>query len=214
MNESEIYKALGTLTKNRSEWKANIPYVSSLLDSASVKIRAKALWLLGEMGLVYPAAILEHVPAIAAFCDSAEPLLRERALNALGRIGRGNFSAVEPYWESLFQFASDEAAKVRLSFIWASENIAANAPDPYGEYITIFAALLHDPDDRVRMEAPEMFRVLGKRRAQFVKPYLEQLRTLSEIDGNRVVRIHCLGAIKAVGSKQTEKKNVERSEKT
>ena len=43
-----------------------------------------------------------------------------------------------------------------------------------------------------------MFRVLGKRRLQFVKPYLEQLRTLSETDGNRVVRIHCLGAIKAI----------------
>ena len=62
----------------------------------------------------------------------------------------------------------------------------------------IFDALLHDPEDRVRMEAPEMFRVLGKRRPQFVKPFLEQLRTLSQTDGNRVVRIHCLGAIKAI----------------
>ena len=198
MNESEIYKALGALTKNRSEWEASIPYVSSLLNSASVKIRAKALWLLGEMGLAYPAAILEYVPAIEAFCDSAEPLLRERALNALGRIGRGNFSAVEPYWAGLFRFASDEAADVRLSFIWASENIAVNTPDPYETTMPIFAALLHDPDDRVRMEAPEMFRVLGKRRPQFVKPYLEQLRTRSETDGNRVVRIHCLGAVKVI----------------
>ena len=198
LTESELYKELGALTKKRGEWEAKIPYVSSLLDSASVKIQAKALWLLGEMGLAYPAAIIEHVPAIAAFCDSAEPLLRERALNALGRIGRSGFHAVEPYWAGLFRFASDEAAKVRLSFIWASENIAVNTPDPYGEYMPVFAALLHDPDDRVRMEAPEMFRVLGKRRPQFVKPYLEELRTLSETDGNRVVRIHCLGAIKAM----------------
>ena len=205
LTESELYKELGVLTKKRGEWEASIPYVSSLLNSASVKIRAKALWLLGEMGLAYPAAILEYVPAIAAFCDSAEPLLRERALNALGRIGRGGFQAVEPYWTGLFRFASDKAAKVRLSFIWASENIAVNTPDPYGEYMPVFAALLHDPDDRVRMEAPEMFRVLGKRRPQFVKPYLEQLRTLSETDENRVVRIHCLGAIKAIETKQTEK---------
>ena len=198
LTESELYKELGALTKKRGEWEASIPYVSSLLGSASVKIRAKALWLLGEMGLAYPAAILEHVPAIAAFCDSAEPLLRERALNALGRIGRGSFHAVEPYWAGLFRFASDKAANVRLSFIWASENIATNTPDPYETYMPVFAALLHDPDDRVRMEAPEMFRVLGKRRPQFVKPFLEQLRTLSQTDGNRVVRIHCLGAIKAI----------------
>ncbi len=200
LTESELYQKLGALTKKRDEWEAGIPWVSSLLDSASVKIRAKALWLLGEMGLAYPAAIEAHLPAIASFCGSAEPLLRERALNALGRIGRGSFSAVEPYWAGLFRFASDEAAKVRLSLLWASENIATNTPDPYEAYLPVFAALLHDPDDRVRMEAPEMFRVLGKRRPQFVKPYLEELRALSETDGNRVVRIHCQGAIKAAAS--------------
>ena len=126
--------------------------------------------------------------------------MRERALNALGRIGRGSFPAVETYWERLFRFASDEEANVRLSFIWASENIATNTPDPYEKHMPVFAALLHDPDDRVRMEAPEMFRVLGKRRPQFAKPYLEELRALSETDKNRVVRIHCLGAIKATNS--------------
>ena len=52
-------------------------------------------------------------------------------------------------------------------------------------------------DDRVRMEAPEMFRVIGKRRPEFVKPYLEELRTIADTDTNRVVKIHCLGAVKA-----------------
>ena len=47
------------------------------------------------------------------------------------------------------------------------------------------------------MEAPEIFRVLGKRRPEFVKPYIDQLQRISETDVNRVVRIHCLGAIKA-----------------
>ena len=204
LTESELYQQLAALTKKRDEWEASIPYVSSLLDSSSVKIRAKALWLLGEMGLAHPITIESHVPAIASFCDDAEPLLRERALNALGRIGRGSFSAIEPFWEKLFQFASDEAANVRLSFIWASENIVANTPDPYETYMPVFAALLHDADDKVRMEAPEMFRVLGKRRPQFVKPYMEELRTLSETDENRVVRIHCQGAIK-VGERENTK---------
>ena len=52
MNESELYKELGILTKNRDKWKESIPYVSSLLNHESEKIQAKALWLLGEMGLV------------------------------------------------------------------------------------------------------------------------------------------------------------------
>ena len=199
MNESGLYRELGALTKNRGDWERNIPYVASLLPSGSVKIRAKALWLLGEMGLKHPASIRGCVPSVASFLDSAEPLLRERAVNALGRIGRGDFHLVEPYWTGLFRFAGDEEAKVRLSFIWASENIAANTPDPYRDRMPVFAELLHDRDDRVRMEAPEIFRVLGKRRPEFVRPYIELLRTVSETDANRVVRIHCLGAIRAAG---------------
>ena len=89
---------------------------------------------------------------------------------------------------------------MRLSFIWASENIAVNTPDPYGETMAVFAELLRDSNDRVRMEAPEIFRVLGKCRPEFVKPWLELLQDISETDSNRVVRIHCCGAIKAAAS--------------
>ena len=197
MTESELYKELGMLTKDKDRWEESAPFVSSLLAHESVKIQAKALWLIGEIGLAYPRSVHDYVPAIASFLDSPVSLLRERAINALGRIGRGDFRAVEPYWEGLFRFASDEEAKVRLSFIWASENIATNTPDVYEGHMPVFQGLLHDTDDKVRMEAPEMFRVLGKRRPEFVTPFLKQLRELSETDDNRVVRIHCLGAIKA-----------------
>ncbi len=199
MPESELYKNLGSLTKSKDQWEENIPFVASLLSSDSTKIKAKALWLLGEMGLKFPLAIKDSVPAIAAFCNSPDPLLRERVVNAIGRIGRGCYSSVEPYWASLFRFAHDEEAGIRLAFIWASENVATNTPDPYKDYLPLFAELLHDPDDKVRMEAPEMFRVLGKRRPEFVEPYLDLLRHIAETDNNRVVRIHCLGAVKAAG---------------
>ena len=201
MNEADLYKELGALTKDKGRWKESIPYVSSLLTHDSVKIQAKALWLLGEMGLAYPQSVQDEVSAIVSFLDSPEPLLRERAMNALGRIGRGDYSMIEPYWTSLFRFVSDEEPKVRLAFIWASENIATNTPVIYEGYMPVFEKLLHDADDKVRMEAPEIFRVLGKRRPEFVRPYLEQLRQISETDENRVVRIHCLGAIKATESK-------------
>ena len=201
MNESELYKELVALTKEKGRWKESIPYVSSLLTHESIKIQAKALWLLGEMGLIYPQPVQDAVPVIVPFLDSPTPLLRERAVNALGRIGRGDFRVIGPYWQSLFRFASDEDAKVRLSFIWASENIATNTPDVYEAYVPVFAELLQDADDKVRMEAPEIFRVLGKRRPEFVRPFVEQLQIISETDKNRVVRIHCLGAVKAAGSK-------------
>ena len=199
MIESELYKELGELTKNKDRWEESIPYISSLLSHDSVRIQAKALWLLGEMGLVYPQSVQEAVSVIASFLDSSEPLLRERAINALGRIGRGSYQVIEPYWTGLFRFATDQAPKVRLIFIWASENIAVNTPDIFEDLMPVFEKLLHDADDKVRMEAPEIFRVLGKRRPEFVRPYLERLRQISETDPNRVVRIHCLGAIKAAG---------------
>ena len=197
LSESGLYKELGILTNQKDRWEENVPFVSSLLSHESVKIQAKALWLLAEMGLAYPQSVRDAVPAIAYFRNSPVPLLRERALNAIGRIGRGDYRLIEPYWADLFRFADDEEAPVRLSFIWASENIATTTPDIYGNHMMIFEKLLHDPDDKVRMEAPEIFRVLGKRKPEFVRPFTEELQEISETDSNRVVRIHCLGAIKA-----------------
>jgi len=197
MTDSELYKSLSALTKNKSVWEEQIPYVESLLSADSVKIKSKALWMLGEMGLAFPSSIKNSVDAIASFRNSTEPILRERAINALGRIGRGCFNSVEPYWNDLSRFAHDEDASVRLAFIWASENIATNTPDPYKDHMPLFAELLHDSDDRVRMEAPEIFRVLGKRKPDFVNPYIERLRNIAETDSNRVVKIHCQGAIRA-----------------
>lgn len=198
MTYSELYKSLSALTKNKGVWEEQIPYVESLLSADSVKIKSKALWMLGEMGLAFPSSIKNSVDAIASFRNSTEPILRERAINALGRIGRGCFNSVDPYWDDLFRFAHDEDASVRLAFIWASENIATNTPDPYKDHMPLFAELLHDSDDRVRMEAPEIFRVLGKRKPDFVKPYIERLRNIAETDSNHVVKIHCQGAIRAV----------------
>lgn len=203
MTESELYKELGKLTKNKAEWKFHISEVAALLKSDSTKIQAKALWLLGEMGLKYPAKIGGYIPSIANFLDNSDPLLRERALNALGRIGRADFELIRPYWKALFRFAKDEAPNVRLNFIWASENIATNNPDPYAEFMNVFTELLGDRVDKVRMEAPEIFRVIGKRRPAYVKAFLPRLQELSENDTNRVVRIHSLGAIKATEGKQS-----------
>lgn len=198
MTDQELYHALGALTKGREAWRESIADVGSLLDGQSPRITAKALWLLGEMGLQYPDEVVPYVAKIASFLDSPDDLLRERSLNALGRIGRARYETVKPYWGKMPALAKDNNPNVRLAFIWASENIATHTPEPYGECMPLFAELLHDNDDRVRMEAPEMFRVLGKRKPEFVKPYIEQLRVLSETDSNRVVRIHCQGAIKSM----------------
>ena len=200
MTEKERYQALGDLTKDKALWQESIPYVASLLELQPSKITAKSLWLLGEMGLLSPADIQSYISQIASFMDSQDALLRERALNALGRIGRGRFESVEPYLGKMAGLATDEQPQVRLAFIWASENIATETPDAYAQNLSLFAELLHDSEDRVRMEAPEMFRVMGKRRPQTVVPYLPILQELSENDPNPVVRIHSAGAIRVTNN--------------
>ncbi len=197
LTESELYKKLGTLTKSEKEWEQSIPSVHSLLQTDSAKIQAKALWLMGEMGLKYPQAIKDCVPSIASFLNSSDTILRERAVNAIGRIGRADFELIKPYWEKLFRFATDTQANVRLNFIWASENIATTNPKLYSGFMDIFAILLKDQNDKVRMEAPEIFRVIGKRMPDLVKPYIELLTEISVTDKNKVVRIHSCGAVKA-----------------
>ena len=55
--DEKLYRELGQLTKDKTIWKQNIPHVASLLKNQSPKITAKAMWLLGEMGLIYPQEI-------------------------------------------------------------------------------------------------------------------------------------------------------------
>ena len=200
MNEKELYAQLSALTKNKAQWKENIAFVASLLKGQYVKITGKSLWMLGEMGLLYPAEVQPFMNEIAAFLDAEDAFLRERALNALGRIGRAKYTLVQPYWEKMLSLAEDGSPNVRLSFIWASENIATNAPEAYENVIPVFERLLDDENVRVRMEAPEMFRVLGKRKPEYVRHCLEKLRLLSEHDEDRVVRIHAGGAIRVIST--------------
>lgn len=200
MDDKKLYSELGLLTKNKSQWEKNIDYIASLLIGSSPKITAKVLWMLGEMGLQYPEKIKPYVDKIASFIESQDDLLRERSVNALGRIGRANYNLIKPYFESMFKLAADECPNVRLSFIWASENIATNMPVVYEGYISVFAALLDDENNRVRIEAPEIFRVIGKRKPEYVEQYIEKLMYLSEHDDEKVVRIHAKGAIKAIES--------------
>lgn len=200
MNENELYAELGKLTKSKAQWQENISFVASFQNNHSTKIVGKCLWLLGEMGLLYPEEISPFVREIAGFLKSDDDLLRERSLNALGRIGRARFILIKPYFEAMFLSATDDNPSVRLSFVWASENIATNTPEVYEKYIDIFEKLLEDENVRVRMEAPEMFRVLGKRKPDYVIHCLDKLKALSENDADKVVRIHAKGAIKAISS--------------
>ena len=152
--------------------------------------------MLGEMGLQYPDVVKIHIEEIARYLEDESPKLRERSINALGRIGRADKDLIIPYLDQLMKAREDEDGAVRLSFIWACENIATNAPELFCENLDIFYEMISDSNEKVRMEAPEMFRVIGKRKPKYVEPYLDKLEWISENDEHPVVRIHSKGAIR------------------
>ena len=194
----ETLNELRDITKNKETWKDNIDDVASKLNgNYPIAVKAKALWLLGEMGLKYPTEIEGHVGDIAGYLEDDNSKLRERSANAIGRIGRADKNLIIPHLDRLMAMRSDESQNVRHAFIWACENIATNAPELFCEKLEIFFDMISDPGEKVRIEAPEMFRVIGKSKPEYVKPYLEKLEWISQNDENKVVRIHSAGAIRA-----------------
>lgn len=56
--DRELLKELREITKNKENWKAAIDEVSIYLnENHSDDVKAKVLWLLGEMGLNYPLEV-------------------------------------------------------------------------------------------------------------------------------------------------------------
>ena len=196
-DEREALKELRNIQKDKESWKGNIDLVAERLDEDySVNVKAKALWMLGEMGLLYPQEVKPYVGEIAGYMEDNDSKLRERSINALGRIGRADKDLAIPYLDKLMESRKDEDDAVRLAFVWACENIGTNAPELFCEKLDLFYEMISDSSEKVRIEAPEMFRVIGKRNPHCVEPYLDKLEWNALNDEHPVVRIHCEGAIR------------------
>ena len=56
--DKEIFTELKAITKDKTHWNTAIEDVAAKLgDRYSTAVKAKALWLLGEMGLLYPLQV-------------------------------------------------------------------------------------------------------------------------------------------------------------
>ena len=197
MGDKVILKELADMTKDRQSWKVNIDCVADKLDNAySNAVRAKALWLLGEMGLRHPKEIEGYVEDIVSYMDNDDSKLRERSVNAIGRIGMADKNLIIPHLDKLMDMRLDKSENVRHAFVWACENIASTAPGIFCEKLDIFYQKIFDSGQKVRIEAPEMFRVIGKQKPDYVMPYLEKLEWIAQNDENRIVRIHSAGAVR------------------
>ena len=111
--DKEILKELREITKTKENWGEVIDDVANKLnENHSVIVKAKILWLLGEMGLNYPLEVKKYVADIADYIDDDCPKLRERSVNALGRIGRADKHLIAPYLEKLQWLADNDTHPV------------------------------------------------------------------------------------------------------
>ena len=100
--DKEILSELRAVTKNKAHWNTAIDDVAAKLGGRySAIVKAKALWLLGEMGLYYPLQVRPYIEQIAGYLKDDNPKLRERSVNALGRIGRADKTLILPFFDGL-----------------------------------------------------------------------------------------------------------------
>ena len=117
-NDKVAIKELSDINKNRECWKENIDYVAEKLNNNdSVEVKAKALWILGEIGLKHPKEIEKHVEDVIGYMEDENPKLRERSTNAIGRIGRADKRLITPHLDKLMQMRFDESENVRHAFV-------------------------------------------------------------------------------------------------
>jgi len=178
--------------------KTIIPDLIGYLSDSNSEVCSRACWAFGQIGLQRPKWVQIAVPRLTQLIEHPEARVREEAIWALGCIGRAQPEIVKSYLDRIWQKANDEEPQVRLAVIRACENIAAQRPEWFANAIPLFAELLDDPDTRyVRREAPEILRIIGKRRPDLVRcaaPKLIEKLT----DPDSVVRMHAQGALNVI----------------
>lgn len=176
--------------------KEYIPFVKELLNHKNDAILEKVLWTLGQVGFRAPFLVNDCIEKIEHLLKHPETKVRCNAVWSLGRIGRNDVEVAKKEVKNIMELAIDEMPEVRMNVIWAAENIAVNSPELFTDYFSVFLKLLDDTNTQyVRREAPEIFRVLGKRKIYIVDS-IPKLEKMAESDEDRVVRIHSAGALK------------------
>ena len=127
--DKEILSELRTVTKDKAHWNTVIDDVAAKLGGRySAIVKAKALWLLGEMGLYYPLQVRPYIKQIAGYLEDDNPKLRERSVNALGRIGRADKTLILPFFDDLIN-NPDASVRVVVLIRWLQSALIPSCYD-------------------------------------------------------------------------------------
>ena len=201
-NSKEIIKSIKDLLKLKNQFdirdllKQNTNAINNLLAIENEEILERICWLIGVFNDIDSFGTL--LPSLFRLINHTNYKVRKNAIFAIGRIGRINTDIITPYLKGIIDKSSDEHPEVRHSVIWACENIANSSPDLFIPYIEVFEKLLKDSDIKyVRREAPEIFRVIAKKRPEIVERSIELLKECIN-DEDIVVSLHSKGVLKLI----------------
>ena len=206
----ELIKRIKTISRNgfhniETINSDDIAFLTQNIKSTDSELVGKIYWAIGQIGKQKPEKVKHLINCAFEDLQNECPEVRENALFALGRTGRADIYLVKSRINEIINLYKDDNAKVRMSMIWACENIANNKADLFEPYIKIFEEMLDDADEKyVKKEIPEIFRVIGKYNPELVEQSLEKLKGKLN-DKNKVMRIHINGAIKVIEDKQRDK---------
>jgi len=199
----ELIKRVKTISRNgfhniKTINNEDIDLLAQNIKSTDNELVEKIYWAIGQIGIHRPEIVKHLINYAFEDLQNECPTIRENALFALGRTGRADINLVKDRISEIINLYKDDNAKVRMSMIWACENIANSKADLFEPHIKIFEEMLDDIDEKyVKKEIPEIFRVIGKYNPELVKKSLEKLKGKLN-DVNKVMRIHIKGAIKVI----------------
>ena len=155
----------------------DIDFLAQNIKSTDKELVEKIYWTIGQIGIHRPEIVKHLINYALEDLQNECPAIRENALFALGRTGRADVNLVKDRMNEIINLYKDDNARVRMSMIWACENIANSKAELFEPYIKIFEEMLDDVDEKyVKKEIPEIFRVIGKYNPELVKQSLEKLR--------------------------------------
>ena len=113
----------------------DIDFLAKNIRSTDNELVEKIYWAIGQIGINRPEIVKHLINYAFEDLKNECPTIRENALFALGRTGRADINLVKDRIIDIINLYKDNNAKVRMSMIWACENIANSKADLFEPYI-------------------------------------------------------------------------------
>lgn len=195
----EAHSALSEIMGSRMLWKFYVPHVwYACLNGEPTSVRISAFSILGEIGMEYPELVRNAMTDLIIMLSDPNEKIRAAAVYTLGRIGRSDFDLVIGCIGEILKLTDDPYTEVRMAVVRGAENITEGAARKLYPYLPIFALMLSDREEEIRLEVPSIFRRMAELGAGDLSAYLPVLREMAHNDINRAVRLRAEAAVASI----------------